>query len=65
MDTDLLEIAHEEGREVNVYTLTTWYQAEQLAAAGVDGLVSDHPGLLISSDAGVPASENDSGGSGN
>ena len=50
-DVDLLDVAHEEGREVNVYTLTTWYQAEQLAAAGVDGLVADYPGLLVSSDA--------------
>ena len=50
-DVDLLEVAHEDGREVNVYTLTTWYQAEQLAAAGVDGLVTDYPGLLLASDA--------------
>jgi glycerophosphoryl diester phosphodiesterase len=50
-DVDLLEVAHEDGREVNVYTLTTWYQAEQLAAAGVDGLVNDYPGLLLASDA--------------
>lgn len=49
-DIDLLEIAHEEGREVNVYTITTWYEAEQLAAAGVDGLISDYPGLLTASD---------------
>lgn len=27
-DIDLLDVAHEEGRKVNVYTLTTWYQAE-------------------------------------
>lgn len=45
-DVDLLSVAHEEGRAVNVYTLTTWYQAEQLAAAGVDGLIADYPGLL-------------------
>jgi glycerophosphoryl diester phosphodiesterase len=51
-DVDLLEVAHEDGREVNVYTLTTWYQAEQLAATGVDGLVNDYPGLLFASDAG-------------
>ena len=51
-DVDLLEVAHEDGREVNVYTLTTWYQAEQLAATGVDGLVNDYPGLLLASDAG-------------
>lgn len=45
-DIDLLAVAHEEGRDVNVYTLGTWYQAEQLAAAGVDALIADYPGLL-------------------
>jgi glycerophosphoryl diester phosphodiesterase len=49
-DIDLVDVAHEEGREVNVYTLGTWYQAEQLAAAGVDGLINDYPGLLNASD---------------
>ncbi|WP_224332802.1 glycerophosphodiester phosphodiesterase family protein [Haloprofundus halobius] len=51
-DIDLLEVAHEEGRTVNVYTVTTWYEAEQLAAAGVDGLIADYPGLLTASDPG-------------
>lgn len=46
VDIDLLAVAHDEGRDVNVYTLGTWYQAEQLAAAGVDGLIADYPGLL-------------------
>lgn len=45
-DIDLVEVAHAENRAVNVYTLDTWYQAEQLAAAGVDGLISDYPTLL-------------------
>jgi len=45
-DIDLVAAAHEEGRDVNVYTLTTWYQAERLAAAGVDGLIADYPDLL-------------------
>ncbi len=45
-DVDLLAVAHEEGRDVNVYTLGTWFQAERLAAAGVDGLIADYPGLL-------------------
>jgi glycerophosphoryl diester phosphodiesterase len=49
-DIDLVERAHNEGREVNVYTLTTWYQAEQLADAGVDGIIADHPGLLAAGD---------------
>jgi len=45
-DTDLLAVAHEEGRAVNVYTVGTWYQAERLAAAGVDGIIADYPDLL-------------------
>lgn len=45
-DIDLVEKAHDGGREVNVYTLTTWNQAEQLAGAGVDGIIADYPGLL-------------------
>ena len=45
-EIDLLAVAHEEGRDVNVFTLDTWYQAEQLAAAGVDGLISDHADVL-------------------
>jgi glycerophosphoryl diester phosphodiesterase len=45
-DIDLLETAHEEGRAVNVYTVGTWYQAQQLAATGVDGLIADYPNLL-------------------
>jgi glycerophosphoryl diester phosphodiesterase len=50
-DVDVTELAYEEGREVNVYTLRTWYQAEQLATAGVDGLVADYPGLLLGGEA--------------
>jgi glycerophosphoryl diester phosphodiesterase len=45
-DVDLLSVAHEEGRAVNVYTVSTWYEARQLAAAGVDGLIADYPDLL-------------------
>jgi glycerophosphoryl diester phosphodiesterase len=44
-DIDLVEVAHEEGRAVNVYTIGTWYQAQELAKAGVDGLIADYPGL--------------------
>ena len=43
---DIVERAHEEDRAVNVWTVTTWHQAAQLCAAGVDGLVADYPGLL-------------------
>lgn len=45
-DTDLVEWAHERGKAVNVWTVATWYEAERLAAAGVDGLIADYPGLL-------------------
>jgi glycerophosphoryl diester phosphodiesterase len=45
-DVDLVEVAHEEGRDVNVYTLATWYQAQELTAAGVDGIIADYPNLL-------------------
>jgi len=44
-DIDLLEVAHDEGRDVNVYTLATRYEANRLAAAGVDGIIADYPGL--------------------
>ncbi|ELY48711.1 glycerophosphodiester phosphodiesterase [Natronorubrum bangense] len=49
-DIDILETAHAEGRTVNVWTVTNWHQFDQLAAAGVDGIIADYPGL------GVPSS---------
>ncbi|WP_132060020.1 glycerophosphodiester phosphodiesterase [Halorussus amylolyticus] len=45
-DVDLVEIAHDEGRAVNVWTVESWYQADQLRQAGVDGLIADYPGVL-------------------
>ena len=42
----LVERAHAAGRAVNVWTVTTWYEAAQLAAAGVDGLISDYAGVV-------------------
>lgn len=45
-EIDVVERAHEEGREVNVWTLTTPQQATELRAAGVDGLITDYPGLF-------------------
>lgn len=45
-DVDLVEVAHDENRAVNAFTLDTWYQAEQLATAGVDGLIANYPSLL-------------------
>ncbi|OYR51136.1 glycerophosphodiester phosphodiesterase [Halorubrum sp. Ea1] len=43
---DLLAAAHEAGRDVNVWTVETWYQADRLAAAGVDGVIADYSTLL-------------------
>ncbi|WP_435101079.1 glycerophosphodiester phosphodiesterase [Halarchaeum sp. P4] len=45
-DIDLVEVAHSEGRKVIPYTVDNWYQAEQLVEAGVDGVISDYPGVL-------------------
>ena len=45
-DTDLVEVASEEGRELYVFTLTSGYEADQLRAAGVDGILTDYPGLF-------------------
>lgn len=42
---DVVEVAHDEGRTVNVWTVDTWGQFDQLAAAGVDGIIADYPGL--------------------
>lgn len=45
-DIDLAEIADEEGRALNAWTVSTWYQARELVRAGVDGLISDYPTVL-------------------
>ncbi|WP_247002967.1 glycerophosphodiester phosphodiesterase [Halosolutus gelatinilyticus] len=42
---DVVEHARDEGRTVNVWTIETWLQFDQLAARGVDGIIVDHPGL--------------------
>ncbi|SER28001.1 glycerophosphodiester phosphodiesterase [Natrinema salaciae] len=42
---DVLERAHDEGRAVTVWTVTNWVQFDALAAAGVDGVIADYPGL--------------------
>ncbi|WP_224448093.1 glycerophosphodiester phosphodiesterase [Haloprofundus salilacus] len=43
---DLVDIAHEECRRVNAWTVESWYQADQLRQAGVDGIIADYPNLL-------------------
>ena len=49
-DVDLVEMAHDEGRDVNAWTVTTWQQAAALAAAGVDGIIADYPGVCTPSE---------------
>lgn len=49
-NVDLVAAAHAEGRAVNVWTVESWYQANQLRQAGVDGLIADYPGVLQFSD---------------
>ncbi|AGB38195.1 glycerophosphodiester phosphodiesterase [Natronococcus occultus] len=44
-ELDVVELAHDEGRAVNVWTVDSWLQFDELAAAGVDGVVADYPGL--------------------
>lgn len=44
--TDIIEAALADGRAVNVWTVETWYQAERLVEAGVDGLIADYSTLL-------------------
>ena len=45
-DIDLAEIAADEDRDLNTWTVSTWYQARELVRAGVDGLISDYPSVL-------------------
>ena len=40
---DLVAAAHEEGYDVNVWTIRTWHEAAVAADAGVDGLIADYP----------------------
>lgn len=41
-DVDIVAKAHEAGRQVNVWTVTSWHQADRLRSAGVDGLIADY-----------------------
>lgn len=44
-ELDVLAVAHDEGRTVNVWTVETWVQFDELRRAGVDGIIADYPGL--------------------
>lgn len=46
LDRDLVETAHNEGRDVNVYTIRNWDQAERVVELGVDGVIADYPSML-------------------
>ena len=46
-EVDLVEWAHERNKTVNTWTVGTWYQAEAVADAGVDGIIADYPTLLL------------------
>ncbi|SDR35151.1 glycerophosphodiester phosphodiesterase [Natronobacterium texcoconense] len=44
-EIDVLEEAHADGRTVNVWTVERWSQYDDLASAGVDGIIAEYPGL--------------------
>ncbi|KYH25907.1 cytoplasmic glycerophosphodiester phosphodiesterase [Halalkalicoccus paucihalophilus] len=46
LDRDLVETAHEEGRDVNVYTIDSWREARRPVELNVDGLIVDYPSVL-------------------
>jgi len=47
-NTDLVEIAAAEGWDINAWTVTTWHQAAALSRVGVDGIITDYPGVCTS-----------------
>jgi glycerophosphoryl diester phosphodiesterase len=55
--TDVVAEAHDAGRAVNVWTVETWYQAERLRRAGVDGIIAEYPFLLQPTDGDVDSDE--------
>ncbi|WP_115863563.1 glycerophosphodiester phosphodiesterase [Halorussus litoreus] len=56
-EIDVVAAAHEEGRAVNAWTVESWYQADRLRCAGVDGLIADYPGVVRFDDAAAQESE--------
>lgn len=42
-EIDLIERAHSEGRDVNVWTIENWLQAREMKDAGVDGIITNYP----------------------
>ncbi len=46
LDRELVETAHEEGRDVNVYTIDSWREARRPVELNVDGVIADYPSVL-------------------
>lgn len=46
LDDDLVATAHEEGRDVNVYTIDSWREARRPLELHVDSLIADYPSVL-------------------
>lgn len=51
---DVLAAAADAGLAVNPWTVRTWYEADRLVAAGVDGLIADYPSLPSGTASGRP-----------
>ncbi|AHG04625.1 glycerophosphoryl diester phosphodiesterase [Halobacterium sp. DL1] len=47
VDADLVEHAHRDGRSVNAWTVTDWQDAVACYDAGVDGVITDYPGVAV------------------
>lgn len=45
LDRDIVKTAHEEGRDVNVWTIDSWREASEPIELGVDGLIADYPNM--------------------
>lgn len=45
-DIDLVAVADDEDRTLNTWTVSTWYQAQELTRAGVNGVIADYPSVL-------------------
>lgn len=43
---DVLAIARDEGWEVNAWTVETWREAAAVSRVGVDGIITDYPGMF-------------------
>lgn len=61
-DVDLVSEAEERGIAVNAWTVNTWYEADRMVDAGVDGIITNYPGLLRFTEDG-PARHPDRGSS--